>query len=399
MRLLITGLVAALALAGCRPTLPQAMPEEFAWHSKGTGWSMSAETGVMLAEVGPGIAWARYRTDAEEPLYALRVIGNGDEVLLERASRAPVSECRAAVLDGLTAVHTVSLRSVVGSQSVSVERRERLDIVGGPSRAWAIQAPVGTRLAWALLPGSQPGLLAGTDGRLRRYSSAGKTLWHADTGPVAGLLASGETGYALLMDSTLVAIGLEDGKERWRKGLKSVWAWASVPGGLALAVDGQVLALDASGGERWRVPLGTGRLTAFSASPLMVLALTGETLAALDLTDGSQRWAMPVQSCLPAPDGQAVIVAAVEGGALVEMASGQVLRAVPGLAGWTSEGLLLTVDGDAITVYSAAGAEQRRVSLELSPGERVTRLGGGAGFIYAVTLAGERQRLLCLKGN
>lgn len=399
MKLLIAGLVTALALAGCRPALPT-VPEDFAWRADGAGWSMTARSGVMRAEAAPGLVWARYRTDAEDPVYALRVIGNGAEVLLERASREPVSECRAAVLDGLAAVHTASLRSVVGSQGLSVERRERLDIIGGPSGIWGIEAPVGTRLMWALLAGSEPGLLAWTDGSLRRYTSAGKALWHADIGPAIALLASEGTGYALLKDGTLIAIGLVDGKECWRTGLKGVQAWAAAPGGLVLAADGQALALDARGGERWRVPLGAGPLTAFSASTSVLLALTGETLAALDLTDGSLRWdRQGVQSCLPAPDGQAAVVRTEDGGWLVETAGGRAVMAVAGPPGWTSEGLLLAVDGEAVVVYDAAGAEQRRANLKLSWGEQVSGLGGGGEFIYAVIAQGDRQRLVCMEGD
>lgn len=210
-------------------------------------------------------------------------------------------------------------------------------------------------------------LVATTERRLVAYDTHGVRLWsrgYADLVLAPPVAARPGEVVVVALDGTVSLLDLASGDERWSVELRSdVEAAAAVVAGLVVVADrGQTVHALAvgDGAERWTASADTPSIVAAGGDAVAVVGQTGE-LTVLEARDGAERWSTSI-------DG-VVRDAVVQDGTLVAMtdegtfayalaAETQLWEDVAGDALATDGTRIALLGHDAVAVRAAASGEQ-----------------------------------------
>lgn len=150
-------------------------------------------------------------------------------------------------------------------------------------------------------------LVAATYDAVHAFDPDGGRRWRVGTNPTGAPAIAGGRAYVPAATSEgdggrLRALDLDTGEAAWTARVPNEAASPAVAGDrIYVAGAGAVVALDASGAERWRTEIGTSGAPPALAAETVVIACADGTLRGLHADDGSERWRVAVGGTLTAP--------------------------------------------------------------------------------------------------
>lgn len=163
---------------------------------------------------------------------------------------------------------------------------------------FAVVAVLGLAACSSLNPFKGPPPNAPTELTEIRPSLLVRSLWSANVGGAGNYIFSpalvGGSVYAAAADGTVARFALANGGQGWRvKAADNLTAGVGSDGNIVVVVagNGDVVALNADGTQRWKTPLNTEVLAAPAAGGGWVVVRTSDNrLIGLDAATGTRRW-------------------------------------------------------------------------------------------------------------